>query len=118
MNFIQVHKWVNSQQSYIYVGNLICEMSENNGAVSFHYEKEYTDYHGASLDPKNLNISNGRVFPQSHGNGVLPNYFYQFLPGQYASNQIARLVPEWDSFNDFQKNSFAVNISVIITQYN
>ena len=58
MNFIQVHKWVNSQQSYIYVGNLICEMSENNGAVSFHYEKEYTDYHGASLDPKNLNISN------------------------------------------------------------
>jgi len=106
VNFIQVHKWVNSQQSYIYVGNLICEMSENNGAVSFHYEKEYTDYHGASLDPKNLNISNGRVFPQSHGNGVLPNYFYQFLPGQYASNQIARLVPEWDSFNDFQKLQF------------
>lgn len=109
MKFIQVHKWVNANQHYSYVGNLICDSTQDGGAVSFHYENSYIQEHGASLDPKNLNIEVAHVFSEPEGNGAIPLFFTQFLPGEYASTQLAKLYPEWDGYSPFEKLKFSSN---------
>jgi hypothetical protein len=103
VNFIQVHKWNNPKQTYIYVGDLICDNKMNKGYVSFHYDNEYVKNGGASLDPKNLNLNQQSVFICNEGEGQLPAYFRQYLPTGFAAMQIALYEQKWDSFSQFEQ---------------
>ena len=103
MKFIQVHKWANVQQSYVYVGDLIADIQNETYRVSFHYDKYYAKTHGASLDPKNLNVHKSYVHIVRDTDGSIPLYFKQYLPGEFAAAQIAKLVPNWFSLTEFEQ---------------
>ena len=59
---------------------------------------------GASLDPHALPITLKKGLYVHHaGNGELPLYFQQYLPGAYAELILSKTDTIWDGLNQFQK---------------
>ena len=104
-NFIHVHRWSNSIQDYQYVGHLLYENELTGGAVSFFYDRDYINAGGPSLEPRNLatNKNHGKHVVTA-GNGVLPLYFQQFLPGAYGQVMLKNEFAHFERLNQFPDN--------------
>ncbi|MBD3587232.1 HipA domain-containing protein [Salinimonas sp. HHU 13199] len=110
-NFIHVHRWSNSIQDYQYVGHLLYENELTGGAVSFFYDRDYINAGGPSLEPRNLatNKNHGKHVVTA-GNGVLPLYFQQFLPGAYGQVMLKNEFSHFERLNQFQKLSICAEL--------
>lgn len=110
-NYIHIHRWSNHLQEYQYVGHLLYENELTGGAVSFFYDQNYLEAGGPSLDPRNLSVDkNGGRHVVTDGNGVLPLYFQQFLPGAYGQLMLKNEFFQFDKLNQFQKLSICAEL--------
>lgn len=103
-DYITVHIWQNYRQAYSFVGTLLLDGERENGTVSFQYDSIYVQNGGAALDPKNLPTTLPKLlYAVPTGNGELPAYFTQFLPGAYAQVMLQKADPQWHQLDPFNK---------------